>query len=67
MQQSTASWYLFDFTRRKVGSTNIVLRYLSLEAISKRLDEEEAQFDCFDRSCIQGFGNARHQDYYKSQ
>ena len=37
---------------RKVNSTNITLRYLSLKVISKRLDKKKAQFDCFDRSYI---------------
>ena len=51
---------------KEVGSTNIVLRYLSLEIIGKKLDEEEAQFDCFDRSYIWGFGNIQYQSYGKS-
>ena len=66
-QQSMASWYLFDSTIRKVGSTNVALRHLPLEATNEGLGKEEAQFDYFDGSCIQGFGNARHQGYGKIQ
>ena len=55
-----APWYLFDFTIKKVNNTDIALRYLLLEATGKKLDEEEAQFDYFDGSCIWGFGNVRH-------
>ena len=53
-----ALWYLFDSTIREVGSTNIALGYLPSEVTGKRLDKKEAQFDCFDKSCIRGFGNA---------
>ena len=35
---------------REIGSTNIALWYLSLEAIGKKLSEEEALFDYFDWS-----------------
>ena len=66
-QQSTAPWCLFDSTMREIGRTNVALRHLALEATSKKLGEEKAQFDCFNRSCIQGFGNARHQGYGKTQ
>ena len=52
---------------REVGSTNITLGYLSLEATGKRLGEEEAQFNCFDKSYIRGFSNAQHQGYGKTQ
>ena len=65
-QQSTASLCLFDSTTREDGSINIVLGHSPLEAIGKGLGEEEAQFDCFDGSYIQGFGNAWHQDYGKT-
>ena len=40
----------------------MILGYLSLEVTSKELDEEETQFDCFNKSCIWGFGNIRHQN-----
>ena len=60
MQQSTAFWYLFDFTIRKVGNTDIVLRHSLLKANNKRRGEKEAQFNCFDGSCIWDFGNARY-------
>ena len=66
-QQNTALWYLFDSTTREVGSTNVDLGHSLLEATGKRLDEEEAQFDCFDRSCIRGFGNVWHQGYGKTR
>ena len=52
---------------RKVDSINIALGHSLLEAIGKRLGEEETQFDCFDKSCIRGFGNARHQGYGKTR
>ena len=60
MQQNTAAWYLFDFTTREVGSTNVILKYSPLEATSKKLDEIKAQFDYFDGSYIWGFSNARY-------
>ena len=63
MQQSTASWCLFDSTTREVSSINVALRHSPLEATSKGLGEKEAEFDCFDESYIWGFGNARHQGY----
>ena len=66
-QQSTALWCLFDSTTREVDSTDIALRHSPLEATGKRFGEEEAQFDCFDGSCIWGFGNAQHQGYGKTQ
>ena len=65
-QQSTTPWYLFDCTIREVGSTNVALRHLLLEAIGKGLGKEEAQFNCFNGSCIRGFGNARHPGYGKT-
>ena len=49
MQQSTAPWYLFDSTTKKVGSTNIALEYLLLEATGKKLGKKEALFNCFDK------------------
>ena len=52
---------------REINSTNIALKYLLLEAIGKRLGEEEAQFDCFNRSYIQSFGNAQHWGYGKTR
>ena len=58
--------YLFDSIIRKVSSTNVALKYLPLEAIGKELGKKKAQFNCFDRSCIQGFGNVQHQDYSKT-
>ena len=51
---------------REVGSTNIALGYSPLEATGKGLSKEETQFDCFNGSCIWGFGNARHQNYSKT-
>ena len=67
MQQNTALWCLFDSTIREVGNTNITLGHSHLEATGKKLDEKKAQFDYFDKSCIWGFGNARHQSYGKTQ
>ena len=66
IQQSTAPWCLFDSTIREVGSTDIALGHLPLKATGKKLGEEEAQFDCFDGSCIWGFGNAWYQGYGKT-
>ena len=43
-----APWYLFDFTTREVGSTNIALEHLPLTI--KRLGEKEVLFDCFDKA-----------------
>ena len=51
---------------REVGSTNVALGYSPLEATGKGLGKEEAQFDCFDESCIRGFNNAWHQGYGKT-
>ena len=42
---------------REVGSTDVVLRYLPLKAISKKLRVEEALFDFFDKFEIQDFGD----------
>ena len=67
MQQSMAFWYLFNSTTRKVDSTNIALKHLLSKATGKRLGEEEVQFDCFNRSCIQAFDNVQHQGYSKTQ
>ena len=55
-----AHWCLFDSTIREVGNTNITLGHLPLEAIGKRFGEEEAQFNYFNRSCIQSFSNAQY-------
>ena len=52
-----AFWCLFDFITKEIGSTNITLGHSLLEAASKRLDEEETQFDSYDRSYIRGFSN----------
>ena len=41
MQQSTASWCLFDTNTREVGSTNITLGHSVLEVTSKRFGEEK--------------------------
>ena len=51
---------------REVGSTNVALRYSSLKATGKGLGKEKAQFDCFNKSCIQGFSNTWYQDYGKT-
>ena len=47
-----AFWCLFDFTTKEVSSTNVALRYLLLEATSKRLGKEKIQFNRFDGSYI---------------
>ena len=36
-QQSMAFWYLFDSTKREVGSTNVSLKYLLLRIMVKNL------------------------------
>ena len=51
-------WYLFDSITKEVNSTNDALDHSPLKATGKKLDEKEAQFDCFDGFYIQGFGNA---------
>ena len=66
-QKSTVPWCLFYSTSREICSTNIALGHSPLEETGKKHDEEEAQFDCFDGSCIRGFGNARHQGYGKTR
>ena len=58
MQQSMAFLYLFNSIIREVGSINITLGHLLFEVTSEKLGEKEAQFNCFDGSCIWGFGNA---------
>ena len=57
---------MFDFITREIDNTNVALGHLLWKAIGKKLGEEEAQFDYFDGSCIQGFGNARDQNYGKT-
>ena len=52
-----AAWYLFDLTIREVGSINITLEHLLLEAIGKIFGKKKTQFNCFDQSCIWDFGN----------
>ena len=63
MQRSTPLWCLFDSTTREVGSTDIILGHSPLEATDKGLGEEEALFDCFNKSWIQDFGDVRYQGY----
>ena len=53
-----ALWYLFKFTMKEIDSTNIALEHFLLEAAGKKLDKEETQFNCFNKSCIRGFSNA---------
>ena len=57
MQQNTAFWYLFNFITREVNSINVILKHLLLETTNKRLGKEEDQFNCFNKRCIQNFGN----------
>ena len=38
------------FTRRKVGSTNVILGHLLSNATGKKLIEKEVLFDCSNRS-----------------
>ena len=45
-----APWCLFDSIIRKNYSTNVTLGHSLLEAIGKRLGEEEALFNYFDGS-----------------
>ena len=66
VHQIQQSITLFDTTTREIGSIDVALRYLPLEAIGKRLGKKEAQFDCFDRSYIWGFDNAQYQGYGKT-
>ena len=60
-----AFWCLFDFIIREIGSTIIVLGHSPLEVTSKKLGEEKAQFNCFDKSYIRGFSNTWYQVYSK--
>ena len=41
--------YLFNSTIRKISSINIILGYLLLKVIKKRLDKKKALFDYFNR------------------
>ena len=50
-------WYLFDFITKKVNNINIILKYLSLKAISEKINQEKALFNCFNKSKIWNFGN----------
>ena len=61
-QQSTAPWCLFDSTTREVGSTDVALGHSLLGVTDEELGEEEALFDCFNRSWIQDFGDAWWRD-----
>ena len=67
MQQSMTHLYLFDFITRVVDSTNVALKHLPLKGTSKKLSEEDAIYNCFDRFWIQDFGNAWLQSYGKIQ
>ena len=58
MHQSTAPWYLLNSSIKEVGYINVALGYLQLEATSEKLSKEKTLLDCWDRSQIQGFGNA---------
>ena len=51
---------LFNSTTKKVGSINVTLEHLPLEATGKRFGEKKAQFNCFDKFCILSFGNIQH-------
>ena len=55
-----APWYLFNFIIKEIYSINITLGYLPLEVTGKKLVEEKGQFNYFDKSYIQGFGNTRY-------
>ena len=65
-QQNMAFSYLFDYTTRENNSIDIALGYLPLKKTSKKLDEEKAQFDCFNGSCIKGFSITQYQGYGKT-
>ena len=58
MQQSTAPWYLFNFSIKEVNCTDVALGYSLLEATSKGLSKKKALLNCWDGFWIQGFGNA---------
>ena len=51
---------------KKVGSTNNTLKHLLLEAIIKKLDKKKAQFNCFNRFILWGFGNIQYQNFGKT-
>ena len=51
-------WCFFDSTIQKVGSINIILKHLLLEITNKKLSKKKLKFDCYNKSCIWGFGNA---------
>ena len=57
-QWSTTPWCLFNSSTKKAGCIDIALGHLPLEVTSKRFSEEETLLDCWDKSWIQGFGNA---------
>lgn len=49
--------YLFDSIIKEVSSTNIILEYLLLNTIGKRLDKKKILFNYLDRILIQNLGN----------
>ena len=55
MEQCQALWYLFDFSTREVGSTDIVLGHSLLELTNKKFKEKQALFNFSDRSGIWDF------------
>ena len=48
---------MFNWTIKKVNNTNIILGYLPLEVIGKKLDEKKTLFDYFDKFLIQNLSN----------
>lgn len=56
MQQYIALCYLFNSSKKKVGSINIALENLLLKIIAKKFGGNKTLFDFFDESKIRDFG-----------
>ena len=45
-----ALWYIFNSIIKKVDNTNITLKYLLLEVISKKFGKEKVLFNYFNKT-----------------
>ena len=60
MQRSTTPWYLFNSFTKEIDCIDVVLGHSQSEVTCEGLSKEKALFDYWDRSWIQGFGNAHN-------
>ena len=58
MQWNTTPWCLFNSFTREADCIDVALGHSPSEVTYEKLSKEEILFDCWDRSWIQGFGNA---------